>query len=158
MVTSTDGSKLDQEIFDALAALITQMLTQAEKVADSFAVPAFCAKALHLLDASMAMKELGRRMGCDPSFVTAIADTLEKRGLAMREPGAGDRRIKNLVLTAEGLEVKRRLEAELLALMPWTRVLDLAERECFLGLIRKMMGAEASTTGPGPAGGGRAGE
>jgi len=76
----------------------------------------------------------------------------------MREPGAGDRRIKNLVLTAEGLEVKRRLEAELLALMPWTRVLDLAERECFLGLIRKMMGAEASTTGPGPAGGGRAGE
>ncbi len=30
----------------------------------------------------MAMKELGKRMHCDPSFVTLVADMLEKRGLA----------------------------------------------------------------------------
>jgi MarR family transcriptional regulator, organic hydroperoxide resistance regulator len=137
MTTSVEGS-LDQEIFDAVAGLITQLLAQAEAVAESYSVPVFCAKALHMLDASMAMKELGRRMKCDPSFVTAIADTLEKRGLATREPSAADRRIKNLVLSPEGLAVKQRLEADLLSRMPWTRVLDVAERECFLGLIRKM--------------------
>lgn len=153
VITSADSSKLDQEILDALAGLLTQMLAQAANVAESFAVPVFCAKALHLLDASMAMKELGRRMGCDPSFVTAIADTLEKRGLATREPSAADRRIKNLVLSAEGLQVKQRLEAELLSRMPWTQVLDVTERECFLDLIRKMTDTEASATSPPPAAG-----
>ena len=51
----------------------------------------------------MAMRDLGRQMHCDPSFVTAIADMLEKRGLARREASTADRRIKNLVLTREGV-------------------------------------------------------
>jgi len=146
VTASPEVSRLDQEIFDAMAGLITKILAQAEIVAERFAVPVFCAKALHMLDTSMAMKELGRRMGCDPSFVTSIADTLEKRGLATREPSADDRRIKNLVLSPEGLAVKQRLEADLLSRMPWTRVLDEAERVCLLGLVRKM------TEAPVPAG------
>jgi DNA-binding MarR family transcriptional regulator len=158
VTTSTEDGRLDQEILDALAGLLTQMLAKAESVAETFGVPVFCAKALHMLDASMAMKELSRRMGCDPSFVTSIADTLEQRGLATREPSAADRRIKNLVLSAEGLRVKERLEAELLSRMPWTRVLDVTERECFLGLVRKMTGAEAAAASPPPAAGRPAGE
>ena len=35
------------------------------------------------------MKELAQRMGCDASFVTTIADTLEKRGFLRREPASG---------------------------------------------------------------------
>ncbi len=54
----------------------------------------------------MAMKELGKRMHCDPSFVTLVADMLEKRGLALREPHPADRRVKNIVLTDEGLALK----------------------------------------------------
>ena len=69
----------------------------------------------------MAMKELGRRMHCDPSFVTVIADGLEQRGLARREAHPGDRRIKNLVLTDEGTELRQRLQRELAAEMPWSR-------------------------------------
>jgi DNA-binding MarR family transcriptional regulator len=42
--------------------------------------------ALFKLETPMTMKELGLRMGCDPSFVTSIADALEKHGLARREP------------------------------------------------------------------------
>ena len=52
------------------------------------------------------MKELGLRMGCDPSFVTTVADALEKRGLARREPSQRDRRSKNLVLTDEGVALR----------------------------------------------------
>jgi MarR family transcriptional regulator, organic hydroperoxide resistance regulator len=133
-----DGDKLDQDIFDAVTELIGYLLQRGEKLAGEFGVPGFCIKAIHRLDASVPMKELGKRMRCDPSFITSIADTLEKRGLACREPSPADRRVKNLVLTPAGLELKARIENAILGEMPWTRALDPAERETLLALLRKM--------------------
>jgi MarR family transcriptional regulator, organic hydroperoxide resistance regulator len=156
-----EDGKLNQEIYDAFAELIGHMLARGEKVAEHFGVPLFTVKAMHWLEAGMAMKELGRRMRCDPSFVTAIADSLEKRGLARREPNPADRRIKNLVLTDEGLELKARIEREMLAHMPWCRALDLAERKSLLALVRKLVDAQKpATSAPTPptTGGERAGE
>jgi len=156
-----EGGRLNQEIFDAFAEFIGHVMRRGEKVAEQFGVPVFTVKAMHWLEGGMAMKELGRRMHCDPSFVTAIADSLEKRGLARREPNPTDRRIKNLVLTAEGLELKDRLEREMLGQMPWCRALDVAERKSLLALVRKLVDAEASATAtqtPPTTGGERAGE
>jgi MarR family transcriptional regulator, organic hydroperoxide resistance regulator len=78
-------------------------------------------------------------MGCDPSFVTSIADALEKHGLARREPSLRDRRSKNIVLTPEGKTVRDRLFREILAQAPWCTALDTGERRCLLGLMRKML-------------------
>jgi DNA-binding MarR family transcriptional regulator len=78
-------------------------------------------------------------MSCDPSFVTAIADSLEKHGLARREPSQRDRRSKNIVLTTEGKAVRDRLLRELMARAPWCTALDTGERRCLLGLMRKML-------------------
>jgi DNA-binding MarR family transcriptional regulator len=102
----------------------------------------------------MAMKDLGRRMHCDPSFVTVVADMLEKRGLAKREAHSGDRRIKNLVLTKTGHALRLRVERELTSRMPWTTALTVAEREQLLSLIQKMIKADSnSASGPqAPAG------
>lgn len=151
------SNKLDQEIFDALAEFFTQTLEHAENIADEFAVPVFCMKAMHLLDESLAMKELSKRMHCDASFVTVIADALEQRGLARRAPNPTDRRIKNLVLTPHGLDLKDRMERALLGQMPWAGTLDLKERQAFLALLRKMTGAGPATPTP-RTGGERAGE
>lgn len=137
------GDKLDQDIFDAMAEFFAQMLRSAENLAEQFDVPVFCIKAMHRLDTSATMKDLGKRMHCDPSFVTMIADALEERGLAKREPNATDRRIKNLVLTSRGLELKESLERAILGGMPWSQSLDLNERENLLALIRKMVSAPA---------------
>jgi DNA-binding MarR family transcriptional regulator len=159
-----EGDKLNQEIFDAFAQFIGHMLAQGEKLAERFGVPLFTVKAMHWLDGGIAMKELSRRMRCDPSFVTAIADSLEKRGLARREPNPADRRIKNLVLTADGIELKDELEREMLALMPWCGALDLTEKESLLALVRKLISAETAKTSatpaqaPPPTGGEGAGE
>ena len=90
----------------------------------------------------MAMKELGKRMHCDPSFVTLVADMLEKRGLARREPHPADRRVKNLVLTSDGEALKQQVEAEITARMPWNRALNDSERAQLLALIRKMLSAD----------------
>jgi DNA-binding MarR family transcriptional regulator len=160
---AAEADKLDHDILDAMIQLFRQILAQSEKLAERYGVPLFCVKALHILDTSMAMKELGQRMGCDPSFVTAIADTLEKKGLARREASAADRRVKNLVLSTDGIELKGRLEKEMLTTMPWSVALDTAERETFLGLVRKLTAAVNATgttvhSPATPSGSGRAGE
>ena len=141
MSSERTADAIDQDIFDALTGLIAQLLHHGEQLAERFDVPMSCVKALHRLDGTVTMKDLGTQLHCDPSFVTTIADALESRGLATRQPNELDRRIKNLVLTARGLELKAALEREIATQMPWARALDRPEREQLLGLIRKMSGA-----------------
>jgi DNA-binding MarR family transcriptional regulator len=147
--------QLNAEIQDCVVELTTRLFGQAERLAQRVGIPSIFIKALHTLDAPMAMKDLGKRMHCDPSFVTAVADMLEKRGLARREPHPGDRRVKNLVLTGAGCDLKQRLEAELTARMPWNCGLNDDERAQLLALIRKMLSvdAPAGETGSGDVAG-----
>src|SRR5258708_4389957 len=138
------GDKLDQDIFDATTEFIAHLMQRGEQLSQRYDVPVSCMKALRRLDAAVTMKDLGHRLHCDPSFVTMIADALEQRGLAKREANPTDRRIKNLVLTPRGHEVKATLEQQVLGEMPWTQALNADEREQFLQLIRKMNAALAS--------------
>jgi DNA-binding MarR family transcriptional regulator len=131
------------EVADCFFELIGRIVGQGEALAQEFGIPIPFVKALHLLDCPLAMKELGRRMHCDPSFVTLVADMLEKRGLARREPHPADRRVKNLVLTEDGVALKRKVETEITARMPWTKALDGDERSQLLALIRKMLSTNA---------------
>lgn len=151
MAEPAEAERLNQEIFNAFAELIGRVLAQGQQLADQFGVPVFTVKAMHWLDGSMAMKELGRHLRCDPSFVTSIADALEERGLARREPSPADRRVKNLVLTAEGRELKARLEQAMVTSMPWCTALDLTERKTLLGLVRKLAAAHTPASEPGCA-------
>jgi DNA-binding MarR family transcriptional regulator len=100
----------------------------------------------------MAMKELGQRMHCDPSFVTSIADMLEQRGLATRESDPADRRVKRIALTPDGLALQQRVHGEIMASLPWRQALDAGERAQLLRLIRKILAASAAgpvaTAGP----------
>jgi len=150
--TSAPDHSADQqttEVADCFFELIGNIVAQAEQLAHRFSIPAPFIKVLHTLDCPMAMKELGKRMHCDPSFVTLVADMLEKRGLAKREPHPADRRVKNIVLTSEGEELKRRVEAEISARMPWNRALNESERAQLLALIRKMLSADESAADAG---------
>jgi MarR family transcriptional regulator, organic hydroperoxide resistance regulator len=131
-----------QEVADCFFQLMAKIIGQAEQLAQQMGIPMPFIKALHSMDCPVAMKELGKRMHCDPSFVTLIADMLEKRGLARREPHPADRRVKNLVLTDDGLALKQTIESEITARMPWSR-LDDDERSRLLALIRKMLAADA---------------
>src|SRR2546430_17434283 len=143
------SDQMDTEILDSMAELFASMLTRAEEVAQRFGVPIFFLKALQRLDCPMAMKDLGQRMRCDPSFVTNIADQLEKRGLATRESDPADRRVKRIALTPAGLELKQRIETEILSGLPWRHALDNDERACLLGLVRKLLPAAQAGNLPG---------
>jgi len=136
---SLTDEQLNQQISEALTELIKYAHDLGQSIATEFGLTGSDAMALFKLDAPMTMKELGLRMGCDPSFITTIADALEKHGLARREPSLRDRRSKNLVLTPEGVTVRDRICHELMARAPWCTTLDTGERRCLLGLMRKML-------------------
>jgi DNA-binding MarR family transcriptional regulator len=108
-------------------------------IAAEFGIAPHDLLAMFKLDDAMSMKELAQHMGCDASFVTSVADTLERRGFAKRAPSQRDRRVKNLVLTEEGIAAKERLMRELAEKMPWSYALDDTERHCFLGLLKKVL-------------------
>ena len=143
LVTGTghpvSDDELNQQIADALTELIKHAHGLGQGIASDFGLTGSDSKALFLLGTPLTMKELGQRMGCDPSFVTSVADALEKHGLARREPSQRDRRSKNLVLTPEGTRLRGLICGEISARAPWCTTLDTSERQCLLGLIRKML-------------------
>jgi DNA-binding MarR family transcriptional regulator len=132
---------LDRDILDSLTTLVKRAGTIGQSIAAGFGVAPHDLLALFKMDGVLTMKELAHHMGCDASFVTTIADTLERHGFARREPSQRDRRVKNLVLTPEGITAKERMMAQLAAKMPWCYALDDDERRCLLFLLRKMLDA-----------------
>jgi DNA-binding MarR family transcriptional regulator len=69
------------------------------------------AHALRCLDGDqpLAMSALADRLSCDASNVTGIVDRLEARDLVERRSPAGDRRVKALTLTDEGVRLRARV-------------------------------------------------
>jgi DNA-binding MarR family transcriptional regulator len=144
---------LNRDILDTLTGLIKHVGGIAQAIATEFDIAPHDLLALFKLDGVLTMKELAQHMGCDASFVTTIADTLERHGFARREPSQRDRRVKNLVLTPEGIAAKERLMRELATRMPWCYALDDTERQCFLTLLRKVVDSPGREDGSdaGPA-------
>jgi DNA-binding MarR family transcriptional regulator len=72
-------------------------------------------KALYVLDADRprSMGEIAEALVCDPSNATWLVDRLEERDLIERRPHPSDRRVKTVVLTAEGLALKSQLIARM---------------------------------------------
>lgn len=72
-------------------------------------------RALFALDpkAAVPMSALAAAWQIDPSYVTALVDRLEAKGLAARTRDPDDRRVKRIKLTAAGARLKARLADEL---------------------------------------------
>ena len=58
----------------------------------------------------MPMSALAHALMCDNSNVTGIVDRLEAQGLVERRPSEHDRRVKTLVVTPKGIELRGELE------------------------------------------------
>jgi DNA-binding MarR family transcriptional regulator len=62
-------------------------------------------------DAGRSMRSLADAWSNDPSNATWLVDRLERRGLARRVAKDGDRRVKDVVLTAKGKRIRKELLA-----------------------------------------------
>lgn len=67
------------------------------------------------LDEPLAMRALADRLHFDPSNLTSLIDKLEARGLLERRPDPVDRRVKSLVVTPAGSELRETFRAHLSA-------------------------------------------
>ena len=99
-------------------------------------------------DQPLAMSALAEALYCHASNVTGIVDRLESRGLVERAPGAGDRRVKTLVLTPEGAQARARV-IELLSEPPAALAsLPEADQRALRDILRRALADEATTVSP----------
>jgi DNA-binding MarR family transcriptional regulator len=146
-VSDMTEEELNAQVMDSLFELVKAMSTLGQKAGASYGFAGSEAMALHKLDEPISMKEFSQRLGCDASYITVIADSLERLGIARREPSQRDRRVKNIVLTEHGRQVRDEIVRDVTARLPWSNALDISERESFLALLQKML---SQVKGGGP--------
>jgi len=100
-------------------------------------------KLIRELHQPQSQRELARRLHYDPSNITALADSLEARGLLERRPDASDRRFRLLALTPEGVRLRTTLEERLAQPPKFLDRLTPAEQKELLALLAKIFDAES---------------
>ena len=65
------------------------------------------------LDQAIPMRDLAAALRCDNSYITAIVDSFEERGIAERRAHPTDRRIKVVRLTDAGVLLAKGIQAEM---------------------------------------------
>jgi DNA-binding MarR family transcriptional regulator len=108
-------------------------------VLDELALTIALADAIWQLDpelGAISRRELAERLGCHPSNVTFLIDRLERRGLVVRAPAKGDRRVRALALTPAGIKVRERLIATI-AGSPLFGALTARERRELTALLNR---------------------
>jgi MarR family transcriptional regulator, organic hydroperoxide resistance regulator len=108
-VSGADSTPALAEHVIAVAAAITQDLREA---VEELGLTDSLANLVWALDPAadpVPLRQVAGRLHCDPSNVTLLSDRLEEKGLAERRTHPADRRVRTLVLTPEGEEVRSRL-------------------------------------------------
>ena len=85
------------------------------------------------------MNELATTLHCDNSNVTGIVDRLEARGLVARRPHLHDRRVKHVVLTPLGAEMRDRVRASMSEAPEAFRRLSTADQRALRDLLQRAL-------------------
>jgi DNA-binding MarR family transcriptional regulator len=117
------------------------MRAQFTLVTGEFELSPTQARALLRLAEPVSMRWLANRLRCDASHVTGVVDGLERRGLVRRETSAVDRRVRRIVLTARGHQVRDQLHARLRADVPAVAGLGAADRAALYEILRRATSA-----------------
>ncbi len=88
------------------------------------------------------MGELADQWGYDASYITALVDGLEQRGMAERRPSKVDRRVKAVALTEAGAIAKEEMLNRMWEPPPAFDVLTASEQRRLRDLLAKVAGAD----------------
>lgn len=92
-----------------------------------------------LPESPLAMSALAEALVCDASNVTGVVDKLEARGLIARQAVENDRRVKMLVVTEKGRELRERLMARAATPPPEIGALPATAREPVVSALRAFL-------------------
>jgi MarR family transcriptional regulator, organic hydroperoxide resistance regulator len=144
------GVTYSGEIIELVFEFVDRMVGHLHKSAAELQLSPPQALALLRLEMPLPMHDLAERLRCDASNVTGIVDKLEGRRLVERKVDEGDRRVKNLVLTAEGADLLGRLKASLSTDVPAIGSLSKVDQRALRDLFRRAL---LHASGPGAAAG-----
>jgi DNA-binding MarR family transcriptional regulator len=127
------------ETWQQLMGLVLEQRFRWAEVADQLGITQAALRALLAIDPSrpQSMRELATAMNCDPSYITAMIDDLERAGLATRRPSTTDRRVKTVVLTRRGNAALRTARDALLAPPPQLAQLTKAEQQKLARMLQQ---------------------
>jgi DNA-binding MarR family transcriptional regulator len=94
--------------------------------------------ALSHLDEPRSQRELAESLHFDASNITDIVDRLEARGLVVRTVDPHDRRVRRIMRTPEGEELRRRALDDALATAPTVQPISEAEQRKLCDLLGKI--------------------
>jgi len=132
------------EAWSLIAELFTSQRSRFLGIAAEFDLAPAQLGALKALDPDdpVPMRCLAEALACDNSNVTGIVDRLEARGLVERQPAPSDRRVKMLVVTPEGAELRRRVKERMEEPPEALARLNEDEQVQLRDLLRKALGRD----------------
>jgi DNA-binding MarR family transcriptional regulator len=142
----TTAQSLTPEAAEAWAVMRTLALAQRGRVLAVAAEAGLSPPQLFALQAltpgrPAPMGDLAGMLRCDASNVTGLVDRLAARGLVERRPAPHDRRIRHLVLTAEGRALRDHVAERLEAPPDGFAALSRAEAQLLRDLLLKVAAA-----------------
>ena len=127
------------EAWELLFELFMGQKPRLPAIAGEFDLSPMQAMVLHRLEPGMpiAMHALADELSCDASNVTGIVDRLEARGLLERRSDEHDRRVKMLVVTAEGVELRDALRERVFSPPPAIAALPAVDQRALRDILRR---------------------
>jgi MarR family transcriptional regulator, organic hydroperoxide resistance regulator len=118
MSSRAGDRELPRDVLRHLMGVVEAMKQHVHDLASEFDLTLPQLDALKHLEAPYSQRELAEQLHYDASNVTDIVDRLEERRLVTRTIDPSDRRVRRLVLTAEGEAVRRKLFERAIAESP----------------------------------------
>ena len=130
-----------EDAWELMGRLFWQMRPRMVRVAGEFGLSPPQLFALRALDPDnpVPMSALANALHCDNSNVTGLVDGLEAQGLVERRPAEHDRRVRMVVVTERGAEVRDRLAEVMREVPPELAALSVAEQRALRDILRRAL-------------------
>lgn len=131
-----------EDAWTLMGQLFWQMRPRMVRVAGEFGLSPPQLFALRTLDPDnpVPMSTLANALHCDNSNVTGLVDGLEAQGLVERRPAEHDRRVRMVVVTERGTEVRDRFAEVMQEVPPELAALSAGDQRALRDILRRALG------------------
>lgn len=125
-----------------MAKLFWEMRPRMIRLASEFGLSPPQLFALRTLDPDnpVSMRGLAEQLQCDSSNVTGLVDGLAAQGLVERREAEHDRRVRLLVITQRGAQVRERMQAAVQSVPPAIAALSADDQRALRDILRRALG------------------
>jgi DNA-binding MarR family transcriptional regulator len=144
MASDVTGIAPAQEAWALMSRMFWEMRPRMLRIAGEFGLSPPQLFALRQLDPDkpIPMRALAEALHCDSSNVTGLVDGLAAQGLVERREAEHDRRVRMLVVTERGADVRRRLHAAMQEVPEPIARLSAADQGALRDILRRAQDVE----------------